>query len=484
MDGFQVFRPIGGRSPSSGRARADLTTSRVGAKAFDGRAGTAASAWARLSGPVRLAGRAASSSSLSATPGWGLVTQIGPIPGVEVHAALCYYPEDFVFARWGTALWGTGLWPGPPICEDVSCQVRSYTAQTGRDLPLERFRVGTASVVLDDPTGRYSPWRTAPEPGAYTAIRPGIDLHVWVEIGHSSWDRFTGRVTAITDLYPDTQGRHEVRFDGADPMSLLAVYDGIEQSPAGASETSGARIHRICDNANYPGVRQFDTGTVPLRATSLAKNALDEAGMVCDTEDGALFADPAGRLVHRDHNGLISDPRYTEVQATFGEVEPELCYSDIVLASDTERIKNEVSIANEGGTAVTLQDSRSVALYGIHTYRRFDLIHQDAAQSIEIAKHHLGFYAYAANRIEKLTVEPVANPAQLPDLLGLGLLDRIEVRRRAEGVNIVAELQIQAINETIEPTTWTIEYTTFSAASVFDVGRWSIDRWGTALWGY
>lgn len=486
MDGFQVTRPIVGRAPTGGQARGDLTTSRVGAKALDGRAGTAANARATLSGPVRLTGRAATSSSLSATPGWGLVTQIGPIPGVEVHAALCYYPEGAAVARYDVARYDTAgdTYAGPPPCEDISCQVRSYSLSTGRDRPLERFRAGTATLVLDDPDGRYSPWRTVADTGVYGTIRPGIDVEIWVEIGHAAFPRFAGRVVAITDLFPETGGRHEVRFDCADYMSLLAVFDGVEQTPAGAGETSGARITRICDNAFYDQPRSFDAGTVTLQATTLAKNALDETGLVCDTELGVLFCDLDGTLIHRDRNGLVTDPRYTTVQATFGELDPELCYSDIVLASDTDKIKNVVSIANEGGTAVTREDTTSKALYGPHTFRRFDLIHEDPADSTVIADQHLDVYAYAANRIDKLTVQPGANPGQLPDLLPLGLLHRIQIRRRAEGFQVVADLQIQAINETVEPDDWTIEYTTFSAAAVFDAGRYDIDVYDTALYAY
>jgi hypothetical protein len=423
---------------------------------------------------------------LSATPGWGLITQIGPIPGVAVRVRLCYYPEQADIARYDIGLYDTpgDTYAGPPPCEDVSCQVRSYSFSTGRDRPLERFRAGTATLVLDDPDGRYSPWRTAADTGVYGTIRPGIDIELWVEIGHTTYPRFAGRVVAITDVFPNTTGRHEVRFDCADHMSLLAVYDGIEQAPAGAGETSGARITRICDTAGYDQPRALDAGTVPLQATTLAKNALDETGLVCDTELGVLFCDLDGTLIHRDRNGLVTDPRYTAIQATFGELEPELCYSDIVLASDTDKIKNVVSIANEGGTAITSEDPTSRSLYGPHTFRRFDLIHENPADSVVIADQHLDVYSYAANRIEKLTVQPAANPGQLPALLPLGLLHRIQVRRRAEGFQVVADLQIQAINETVEPDGWTIELTTFSAASVFDAARYDVDVYDSAVYAY
>jgi hypothetical protein len=230
--------------------------------------------------------------------------------------------------------------------------------------------------------------------------------------------------------------------------------------------------------------RRFDLGTAPLQATTLAKNALDEAGIVCDSELGVLYCTPDGTLVHRDHNALVSDPRFVDVQDVFGEQDPELCYTEISLAFDTTTLRNLVSIANVGGTAVTVDDPVSRSLYGTHTYRRFDLIHQDPAQSTQIADRHLAFHAYATNRVETLTVTPHVFPAQLDRHLALQVLDRIEVRRRADGFQVVAELQIEAITEVVDPSTWTIEYTTFSADAIFDVGRYDVDLYDSGLWGY
>ena len=128
-------------------------------------------------------------------------------------------------------------------------------------------------------------------------------------------------------------------------------------------------------------------------------------GLAVDTETGTIFADRDGLLVFRDRNGLVSDPRYTSVQATFGEVEPEICYTEISFATDSDKIKNVVSIANEGGTASDADGPGLDRALRPRTYRRFDLIHVDGAESTTIAQRHLDFFAYAANRIETLTVD-------------------------------------------------------------------------------
>ncbi len=412
---------------------------------------------------------------------------IGPVEGVDYHVAPALYPEDSTVARWNLSRWDTpaATWAGNAPRLDVSCDVISVSLGVGRDLPLDRFRPGAATVLLDDPHGIYSPWKTAGG-DVYGAIRPGIDVVVWIVIDGVVYPRFVGIVDSIEDAFPDPgTGAHRVTFTAHDYLSLLAAYDGVELPAVGAGDLAGARLDRIATNAQYVGARAFDVGTVTLQATTLAKNALDEMGMVTDTETGALFADRDGTLVFRDRNGLVSDPHYPDVQATFGEVEPEICYTAIALATDLAKTRNIVSIANTGGTAVTLSDLDSVSLYRPRTFQRFDLIHEDPAESTRIAQRQLDFYAYAANCAETLDVDmTILSPEQRSDVLDLDLLYRIQVRRRAEGVQIVADLQIEAISETVDGATWTISFSTFSAAAIFKVGRWDRDVWDQGLWGY
>jgi hypothetical protein len=410
---------------------------------------------------------------------------IGPIAIAEVHVALHYYAPGSVVGRWSVSKWdqSDSVWASAtPPATDVSCQVISVRTNTGRDQPLERFRAGNATVLIDDPAGDWTPWASG---SGYASVRPGIGLSVWAVIASTVYPIFAGTVLRIADLWP-TPDDHQVQFDAADFLAELAAYDGIEQTPAGDGETSGPRIDRILTNAGYVRDRVLDLGSVELQATTLAKNALDEIGLVCDTETGVAFVDRAGTLIHRDRNGLVSDPLYTTVQATFGEVAPELCYAQIELATDTEKIKNVVSISNEGGSAVTIEDPESKALYGPHTYRRLDLIHVDEAESPIIAQRELDTYALAANRVERLGLAPVANPEILAPVLGLGLLYRIMVKRRDPGFQVAAELQIQGIEHAITGDDWTITLRTFSAASIFKAARWSVttDVWDTARWAY
>lgn len=418
-----------------------------------------------------------------------MTTTIGPVDGLDYHVALGYYPEDSVVARWDSARWeptGTSVnnWAGPAPLDDVSCDVVSVRIARGRDLPLERFRPASLRVEVDDREGKYSPWTNAPDPEAYATIRPGIEVVVWIDDGTTETTRFVGIVDSIEDSFPDAE-THRVTFQAYDSLAVLAAYDGVEQAAQGAGELPGARLGRIADNAGAYGPRDFDSGSVTLQATTLAKNALDEMGLVTDTETGDLFAERDGTLRFVDRTGLISDSRYTDVQATFGDLDPEICYTAIKLASDLSKVKNLVSISNVGGTAVTVADATSISLYRARTFRRFDLIHEDPAESTIIANRHLAFYAFAVNRVETLTVDlSTLTPAQRATVLALDLLWRIQVRRRPPGLQIVADLQVEAIGEDVTASTWTLTFKTFSADAVFAVARWNRDVWNSGLWGY
>lgn len=418
---------------------------------------------------------------------------IGPLTGLVPHVALGYYPETEAFSFWDVAQWDTGAanWEGPAPLTDVTCDVLDLALNQGRDVPLERFRPAVLTVTLNDPDGIYSPWSTAPDSSAFGAIRVGIDLVYWVDVPSlsESHPRFRGIVTAIVDGFPDAGEGHTVTFHAADYLSLLAAYDGTERPPVGAGELAGARLSRIATDAGYTGATDFDPGTVALQATTLARNALDESGIVVDTETGAYWCDRDGVLTFRDKNGMIGDPAYTSVQAYFGDSDvstvTEVCYSDISLTSDTDRVRNVVSIANAGGTAITRSDLTSVALYRARTFQRFDLIHVDPAESVTIANRYLDAYAYASNRVEALTVDlATLGDFQQAQMLALDVLHLVQVRRRAEGFQVVADLQIQGLSERVDAGEWTVTFRTFSATSLVAVGRWDVAQWETGLWGY
>lgn len=413
-------------------------------------------------------------------------TQVGPVPGVVIKAFLAFYPSTAVIGQWDAAKWNQAgsVWAGAATETDVACQIMSLSIQRGRDEPLSRFRVGVCSMVIDDPNGLYTPWSDASDSSAYSRIRPGIGLRITATYQGTTYPLFKGTVDAITDTFPNITG-HAVAFNASDDLSYLGAYDGIEQPPIGDSDLAAQRLTRIFNMVGYQGVLKFDPGTIPLQPTTLAQNAENEAGIVIDTELGALLAQADGAILFKDRNGMVGDPHYTAVQYVFGEIAPELCYEDIELQTDASHVRNVVSISNAGGTAVTVSDARSIARYGgRRTYQRMDLVHKDEAQSLTIAQQYLANYADAAQRVEALGILPSVTPEVITAALRIDLLWRIQVRRRATGFQVVADLQVQGVEHAITPHEWRTTYRTFSANAVFAVGKWSVAKWDHGLWGF
>jgi hypothetical protein len=418
---------------------------------------------------------------------------VGPVKGVKFHAWLQYYAPGDPVSLWDVAQWDSAdTWTGDAIEHDVACDVISIGTNEGRDAPLGRFRVGTASIVVNDPEGIYTPWTDAADAESYSRIRPGIGLRIGATYNDVDYPIFHGTVDAIADEFPNVTG-HEVTFNATDDLKYLALVDGIEQPPVGAGELPGARLERIFAAIGYQGMPQLDAGSIPLLATVLNQNMESEAGIVIDTEVGALFCLPDGTIRFRDRTGLETDPLYTEVQLVFGEVEPELCYDEIALLMNVDEVKNIVTVANTkppgDDTAPepikhTVSDTHSIARYGQHTYQRTDLIHEDDAQGPTIAQIYLDTWKDAAQRIDSLSFKPSVFPNTIEAALTIGLLWMVEVRRRATGFQVVAQLQTESIEHTISAHEWNVNLKTFGAAAVFKVGLWDRDVWDEGLWAY
>src|SRR5262249_41677962 len=117
-------------------------------------------------------------------------------------------------------------------------------------------------------------------------------------------------------------------------------------------------------------------------------------------------------------------------------------------------------------------------------YQRTDLIHLNDSDSAAIAQAQLDTYKDAAQRVDSLTFRPSLFPATLEAALTLDLLWLIEVRRRATGFQVIAQLQTQAIEHNVSAHEWAVAVRTYSASAVFNAALWDRDEWDVGLWGY
>jgi hypothetical protein len=287
------------------------------------------------------------------------------------------------------------------------------------------------------------------------------------------------------DGWADGHADAAVTVPCVDELAALADVDGLEQLPVGAGETSGARIHRILDNAAYTGPRAIDPGRITVQATTLAQNAVSELKVTADSEGGALFVDADGTVVFEDQYALMENIRSNTIQATFGDGSgSELPCRDVTPVYAGDQIRNVFAYARVGGTAQVALDPTSVALYKYKQYSRSDLICETDAQALALATFHLQQHKDPARHISAIEITPRRDPTNLfPKVLGLRVRDLVRVvARPIGGVTVTRDCHIAGIHHEITGDQWTTRLDLWDATiyQLYADARWGVGTWGGA----
>ena len=321
---------------------------------------------------------------------------------------------------WGSALWGTDTWSSSDIqWTDLTSLVESFNDKTGKQAYLKRSRTGTATFVMDNTRGWFTPDAGVHPPG-FLRIRPGRYVRIlarpvtdyvppsdtpipdgttWVDQMGRTWTAhgtglilhddgtpalpfepiWFGRIDTIDNRHNDGDLTATVRC--VDAFASLSVDDTIEQPSQGAGERSDQRIVRILDHHGWPADRRdIGPGTFTMQATTLAKDALSELQITTDSEGGDLWQRPDGRVAFRGRNWRSDTPSWI-LGGPSG-----LPVADVVAEWTWQRVVNEAHYAAVGSTEQVASDSSSRSLYGRRTYRRLDLINDDDGQVMSLAQ--------------------------------------------------------------------------------------------------
>lgn len=415
-----------------------------------------------------------------------------PIPppgaGTALGADLVHITLALPTARdvWDKAKWDTGTWDALDYDNfvDASCDAHGVAIDRGRTDPLGHIQPGRCRFTLDDPTGRYSPWNTVDVEGTDTGapiLGPDTPVRVATHVG----PLFTGWVRSSNETDDDEEAA--VAVDCTDALSFLGDANGYEQAAQGANEFAGARLNRIVNAAQVPALvdRTLATGVTPLQATTLAKGALEEAWLTADSDGGVFWATTAGVLRYVDPPGLEL-AEFTEPKATFtddtNEAAGTLCPVSFTVANSRDNVKNVVSVAYAGGTAVTVADSASVARHGARTTQRFDLIHQDAGHSDRIARSMLARLAGADLTLSPIEGVPLDDTDWFTTAHALDIGHRIEVTRTRWGQQLHALGTVDALTHTITLDGWTMTIRCSPGTQVKGYTRWDTATWDATYW--
>lgn len=260
-----------------------------------------------------------------------------------------------------------------------------------------------------------------------------------------------------------------------------------------AGDTSGQRIWRILDAIGWPaGDREsIALGAYPGGNTTVAvqdlrgKTALESILQVVETENGAGFIAANGKFHFRERHAIylnLSTP-----VGIFGDdpANPnELPWSNLVLSSSDELIRNDVQVTTSTNLSAQVEDAASIAQYLRFTFAKSDLLLTNTEETYDLAYSILNRYSQPLQRVESIDIDMrhPKNPAQLWNVMfACDLESRLNVRRRPPGGGppISQDVHIESIAMTIDPLgDWKVTYQLSPAQTA------PVWIWGEAIWNY
>lgn len=376
---------------------------------------------------------------------------------------------------------------------DVACDWRSIAVTRGRSDYLDAMAAGGLQLVLDNPAGAYSPW----PPGSMWNVDgylTSTPIAVAVVIDGAPFPLFTGSTDRIVDAWPSF----------IDATATVEATDGFKalarNKPSGVAappvERSGARVGRILDLNNWTAPRAIDVGLVNVAAQDLsAASLLDSARTVDEAEWGAWYVAADGAATFRQRDAVQTDPRMTAVQAWFvDEHDPTrpgaICYSELRLAADDQRIVNTAIVQRAGKADVSASDAASIAHFKPRTLTLSGSLIVEDAEALNLAQVIVLREKSDDQRVEAV-VFSADEPAAAAVAARLRLLDRIGVVRHFPGGWVLeCELLVEGIAHDLAPYgddrrigTWNVTLSTSTALSISSFGRWDEATWDDNQWG-
>ncbi len=363
----------------------------------------------------------------------------------------------------------------------VAAYAEAFSTRSGRRHEFDTFAAGSATAVLENADRRFDNTHTAGP--YYPNVVPMRRLRISAVWGGTIYPLFTGFVEDWPQSYATTGRVLPVELTATDALGFLAGLDvpqrfieldhedagvldrGLLAGPTSVvAETTGARITRLLDAIGWPSTdRDLDTGASTLPAAQPKGDALGAAQAVQESEDGRIFASPAGKVTFRDRHAPFTRTDMSTSQASITDdvAESDTAYSNLEPRYSRDQIRNDVQIRIVDGE-VEVTDAASIARYGRHTHSRSTLL-ADPAVAKGYAEYVLSRYKEPFLRFEQVRIAAHAQPDLLyPIVLGRGIGQRVTVTRRPDvGDPITSQCHIEGVSHDVGRdgswyTTWTL----------------------------
>lgn len=300
-------------------------------------------------------------------------TQFGGTVSFRVDVALA--PLSPGTALWDQALWDQDLWSSSdPYWEPLINDVLEIDLSRGRERWGDEMAPPTASILVDNTTGEYSPKGGAPLTQQAVRLRPGR----WVRISGrvtslgNTWEpMFTGRVESIDDQYAAGGYDLTTRLTCVGLSAATAMHRPPPLStPRPEGETMTERLVYLMQEAN---VWRYDVPamTLALVASELPGDRYSELQRLATTHGGAIVEDRSGVVWFKPRQWLFTDPRSVTAQFTAGASSPDVQVIGVAAEWSLGAVLNDVRIVrSDNQNEFRYEDTASQALYGRRTHVR------------------------------------------------------------------------------------------------------------------
>lgn len=406
---------------------------------------------------------------------------------VEITVEAALSAATGTYGAWDAGRWDGATWGTDDLFVDISEFLRSIKTERRFSRGVQEWAPGTARIELLNTDGRFGPANMASPyvVAGVTGVRPWRPIRVRATYAGVTYDIYRGYALDWQESWDPSDAVAVVVVPCIDEQGRLARFNGVTQTPVGAGELAGLRIHRILDNAGYTGPRNIEPGQVTMQATDLSRNAADEIKLVVDSEGGGQFICADGSVCFERQYALMENERSNTIQATFVDANNTgegLPYHDVVMTSSGDLQVNIAAYARVGGSEQIVADAASRALYADLRDSRTDLVCETDAQVLALATFNVARFKDPEYRPKQIVVKPRANPAEMfPPVLSRRMRDLVRVLRtpREAAYTITRDCHVAGVSHDIARDDWTVTFDLWSA-SVYR--RHSTSRWDVGAW--
>lgn len=347
---------------------------------------------------------------------------------------------------------------------DVSGITLKVQTKRGRNRILNKFEAGSASIVLRDDNGDFSPSNTSSP--YYGKLVPLRKVRVWADYQDevtnitTRYFIFSGYVTAFdTNFVRGFEDTSTVTLQCIDGFRLLNNIAISTVAGTSAGQLSGARINALLDVSDYPSSqRAIDTGNSTMQADpGSSRNLLEAIQVVENSEFGGFFFQKTGTATFYSRDTISKKADATPYE--FSDDGTKIGYSQIDFSYDDQLIVNDVTVQRVGGVAQNVQDATSINTYFIHSGQRTNLLVETDTEANNQAVMLLNARKNASLRIDSMTLNLFDTNAAANDrinaALGMEIFSLLNISKLMPGGSTVTrELFCQGLSHEITPRSW------------------------------